>query len=47
MGADRGSEGLGFRAIERVARTADFAVCVFSVAIIATAPYSIVRQPTD
>ncbi len=29
------------------ARTADFAVRVFSVAIIATVPYSIVRQPTD
>jgi hypothetical protein len=30
---------------EQVARTAGFAIRVFSVAIIATLPYSIVRQP--
>ncbi len=33
--------------VERVARTAAFAVRVFSLATIATLPYSIVRQPTD
>jgi predicted nucleic acid-binding protein len=32
---------------QQVARTADFAVRVFSVATVATVPYSIVRQPTD
>jgi hypothetical protein len=30
-----------------VARTAGFAVRVFSAAVIVTVPYSIVRQPTD
>ena len=32
---------------EQVARTVGFTLCAFSVAVIPTMPYSIVRRPTD
>ena len=43
----RNAGGGGFKLEQEVARTAGFAVRVFSVAIVATVPYSTVRQPTD